>query len=79
MPTSFWSFIFIVVKGSWTKVGGDLSTSFEKTVLKVEGQKYPEQPKRISKRSTVNFRRSELTFCRKIVMIFVFLETLYMV
>ena len=37
------------------------------------------KPKRISKRSIVNFRRSEPTFCRKIVMIFVFLETLYMV
>ena len=32
--------------------------------------------KRISKRGIVNFRRSEPTFCWKIVMIFVFLENL---
>ena len=33
MPTNFWSFTFIDAKGSWTKVGGDISTSHEKTGL----------------------------------------------
>jgi len=33
MPTNFWSFIFIGVKDSWSKVGTDISTSFEITGL----------------------------------------------
>ena len=33
MPTNFWSFVFIIVKGSLAKVGCDISTSFEMTCL----------------------------------------------
>ena len=33
MPTNFWSFVYIIVKGSWAKVGSDISTSLEMTGL----------------------------------------------
>ena len=31
MLTNFWSFVYIIVKGSWAKVGCDISTSHEMT------------------------------------------------
>ena len=33
MPTNFWSFLYVIVRGSWAKVGGDISTSLEMTGL----------------------------------------------
>ena len=33
MNTNFWSFVYIIVKGSWAKVGNDISTSLEMTGL----------------------------------------------
>ena len=33
MPTNFWSFVYIIVKGSWAKVGSDTSTSLKMTGL----------------------------------------------
>ena len=33
MPTNFWSFVYVIVKGSWAKVGSDISTSLEMTCL----------------------------------------------
>ena len=33
MPANFWSFVYIIVKGSWAKVGSDISTSLEMTGL----------------------------------------------
>ena len=29
MPTNFWSFVYVIAKGSWAKVGSDISTSLE--------------------------------------------------
>ena len=29
MPTNFWSFVYIIAKGSWAKVVGDISTSLK--------------------------------------------------
>ena len=33
MPTNFWSFVYIIVKGSWAKVGSDIFTSLKMTSL----------------------------------------------
>ena len=33
MNTNFWSFVYIVVKGSWAKVGSNISTSLKMTSL----------------------------------------------
>ena len=33
MPINFWSFVYVIVKGSWAKVGSDISTSLEMTGL----------------------------------------------
>ena len=33
MNTNFWSFVYIIVKGSWAKVGSDISTSLKMTSL----------------------------------------------
>ena len=33
MPTNFWSFAYIIIKGSLAKVGGDIFTSLEMTCL----------------------------------------------
>ena len=33
MPTSFWSFVYVIAKGSWAKDGSDISTSLEMTAL----------------------------------------------
>ena len=33
MPTSFWSFVYVIAKGSWAKDGSDISTSLEMTGL----------------------------------------------
>ena len=35
MPTNFWSFVYVIAKGYWTKVGGDISTSLEMTGLQI--------------------------------------------
>ena len=29
MPTNFWSFVYVIVKGYWAKVGSDIFTSLE--------------------------------------------------
>ena len=33
MNTNFWSFVYIIVKGLWAKVGSDISTSLKMTSL----------------------------------------------
>ena len=33
MPTNFWSSVYVIVKGSWAKVGSDIFISLEMTVL----------------------------------------------
>ena len=33
MNTNFWSFVYIIVKGSWAKVGSDIFTSLKMTSL----------------------------------------------
>ena len=33
MPANFWSFIYVIVEGSWAKVGSDISTSLEMKVI----------------------------------------------
>ena len=33
MPTNFLSFVYIIVKGSWAKVGSNISTSLKMTSL----------------------------------------------
>ena len=33
MPTNFWSFLYVIAKGYWAKVGSDISTSLEMTGL----------------------------------------------
>ena len=33
MNTNFWSFVYIIVKGSWVKVGSDIFTSLKMTSL----------------------------------------------
>ena len=37
MPTNFWSFACVIVKGSWAKDGSDISTSLEMTGLQSWG------------------------------------------
>ena len=33
MPANFWSFVYVIAKGYWPKVGSDISTSLEMTAL----------------------------------------------
>ena len=33
MPINFWSFVHVIVKGFWAKVGSDISTSLKMTGL----------------------------------------------
>ena len=33
LPTNFWTIVYVVVKGSWAKVGSDIFTSLEMTGL----------------------------------------------